>query len=194
MLRFRYAIFLRSRINASPAITNKSAQVAGFAVKDSQKRCFCSPAIWALYETRMKEWCDVKEEFEPEGSLRDIYIEDIDESVWDQFIDSILDSAYELKFTHGQKIATIPRSFNEIRQLQKSDPTTLGIVIENGIRINCHFFVESEIELDLSPREIDSENKFKSLISFLSWVNVSLCKPVKLTHENAQTEVILCLS
>ena len=48
MLRFRYANFLRSRRNASPAITNKSAQVAGFAAKDSQKHGFCSPAIWAL--------------------------------------------------------------------------------------------------------------------------------------------------
>lgn len=142
----------------------------------------------------MKEWRDVKKEFEPEGSLRDIYIEDIDESVWDLFLHNIRGSVYELKFTHGQNLVGLPETFNEIRHLQESDPTTLGIVLENGICINCHFFVESEIELDLSPREIDSESKFKSLVSFLSWLNVSLCKPVKLTHENAQTEVILCLS
>ncbi|ABD79728.1 hypothetical protein [Saccharophagus degradans] len=116
----------------------------------------------------MKEWRDVKKELEPEGSLRDIYIEDIDESVWDLFLHNIRGSVYELKFTHGQNLVSLPENFNEIRHLQESDPTTLGIVLENGICINCHFFVESEIELDLSPREIDSESKFKSLVSFLS--------------------------
>lgn len=142
----------------------------------------------------MKEWSDVKKDFEPEGSLRDIYIEDINESVWNLFLSNLPDSEYELRFTHGQNVVALPESFAEIKQLQKTEPTTLGIAIENGIWINCHFFIDSEIELDLSPNDIDTESKFKNLVGFLRWLHLGLQKPVKLTHENAQTEVILCLS
>lgn len=142
----------------------------------------------------MKEWRDVKNEFEPEGSLRDIYIEDINESVWNLFLSNLPDSDYELCFTHGQEVVALPQSFAEIRKLQETEPTTLGIAIEDGIWINCHFFMESEIELDLSPKDIDTESKYKNLIGFLLWLNLGLRKPVKLTHENSQTDIILCLS
>ncbi|GAA4501431.1 hypothetical protein [Pseudaeromonas paramecii] len=142
----------------------------------------------------MKEWCDVKKDFEPEGSLRDIYIEDINESVWNLFLSDLLDSGYKICFTHGQQVVALPESFAEIKKLQETEPTTLGIAIENGIWINCHFFIESEIELDLSPKDIDTESKFKNLVGFLHWLHLALRKPVKLTHENSQTEVILYLS
>lgn len=141
----------------------------------------------------MKEWYELKSQFEPEGSLRDIYVEDIDESVWNLFINKLRASCYQLIFTHGEEMVSLPESFGEIKKLQETDPTTLGIIVEESIHINCHFFIGSEIELDVSPKEIDRESKFNILVKFLRWLNSSLNKPVKLTHENSQTEVILCL-
>jgi hypothetical protein len=146
------------------------------------------------WKANMKEWRDIKKEFEPEGSLRDIYIEDINESVWNLFLSNLPDSGYKLYFTHDQEVVALPQSFAEIRKLQETKPTTLGIAIGDGIWINCHFFMESEIELDLSPKDIDTESKFKNLIGFLHWLNLGLRKPVKLTHENTQTDIILYLS
>lgn len=81
----------------------------------------------ALYETSMKAWRNIKHEFELEGSLRDIYIEDIDEVVWNESLSSIRSSGYELKFTHSQKVVALPVSFNELKQLQETDPTTLQL-------------------------------------------------------------------
>ena len=142
----------------------------------------------------MKEWSEVKKDFVPEGSLRDIYIEDVNESTWNLLLSELPGSGYEFSFAHGQKVMALPDSFAEIKQLQKTDPTTLRIAVEKGIWVHCHFFIESEIELDLSPRDIDSEVRFNSLVSFLRWLHLGLRKPVKLTHENSETEVILCLS
>ncbi|NRA18568.1 MAG: protein export chaperone SecB [Oceanospirillaceae bacterium] len=142
----------------------------------------------------MKEWNEVKQDFVPEGSLRDIYVEDVDVFVWNLFINSLFISGYQLSFKHGQKVMVLPECFNEIKKLQETEPTTLGIVIENGILINCHFFINSEIELDVSPGDIDSEINYRSLINFLHWLHSSLKKSVKLTHENAQTDTILYLN
>jgi len=103
----------------------------------------------------MKAWNEVKEEFEAYGSPRDIYVEDIEPAVWETFINSIKSSSYRMEFTHGDASFEIPSSLAEIKKLQETDPTTLFVWLNEIIQINCHFFVETEIELDVSPNEIE---------------------------------------
>ena len=139
----------------------------------------------------MKAWSEIKEEFEADGSLRDIYVEDIDSAVWEIFIGSIKSSKYKLEFTHGDASLEIPTSLAEVKRLQETDPTTLFVWLNEKIQVNCHFFIETEIELDVSPNDIISEPEYKVLIGFLEWLARTLKERVILTHEGMQNHVIL---
>ncbi|MDT3282964.1 hypothetical protein, partial [Shewanella scandinavica] len=141
--------------------------------------------------TTMKQWNEIKHEFEADGSLRDIYVENIEPEAWDQFIAEIKGSNYEIDFYHGDVKLELPGSLLLIKRLQETNPTTLCIWLPEKIQINCHFFVETEIELDVSPRDIQNENAYLQLVSFQVWLSESMKKEVKLTHEGAQELVIL---
>lgn len=145
----------------------------------------------ALYETNMKVWSEVKEELEADGSLRDIYVEEIDPALWEVFIEGVRSSAYRHEFTHGGASIEIPYDLMEIKGLQETGPTTLIIWLSDKIQVNCHFFTETEIELDISPLDIAGEHEYQVLIAFLKWVSSILKERVILTHENTQDQVIL---
>ncbi|MCX4030225.1 protein export chaperone SecB [Endozoicomonas sp. SM1973] len=142
----------------------------------------------------MKEWDEVKEEFEADGSLRDIYVEEVNISEWNSFISAILRSKYRIKFIHGDREISLPEDFGSIKKLQLEEPTTLHIWVTDKTQLNCHFFIESEIELDVSPYDIQDSASYSSLVSFLKWLAALLGKQVKLTHEGMQNQVILSVT
>ena len=130
-------------------------------------------------------------DFETDGSLRDIYVKDIDKSVWNALIASIREAEYIFKFFHGQSELNLPDSFCAIKNMQKTDPTTLKLWLPGNIQVNCHFFSDHQIELDVSPLEIHNEGSFKQLVSFLYWLAITTSSEVLLTHENSPSQVIL---
>ncbi|WP_067021164.1 hypothetical protein [Marinomonas spartinae] len=139
----------------------------------------------------MKQWSDIKREFKTDGSLRDIYVEDIETAVWDTFIAEVKRSEYKFEFTHGDVEKELPNDLITIKSMQQTNPTTLFLWIAEKIQLNCHFFVETEIELDVSPHDIKTESSYNQLISFLEWLATVTKGEVKLTHEGMQEQVIL---
>lgn len=139
----------------------------------------------------MKQWSEIKSEFETDGSLRDIYVEDIDPSIWNSFISEVKHSNYKVEFSHGDDEIELPVDLDTIKSMQQTNPTTLYIWLPEGIQLNCHFFVDTEIELDVSPHDIQSENSYIQLVSFLEWLALVTNREVKLTHEGSQETVIL---
>ena len=139
----------------------------------------------------IKNWESVRQEFTVDGSLRDIYIQDIDIPVWNNFILMISTSKYRFEFWHGSLKRNLPSKFCKIKELQQVDPTSLHLFIENNIQLNCHFFFEHEIELDISAYDIQSLQDYEILINFLIWISDTLGKNVILTQENTSNEVIL---
>ncbi len=75
--------------------------------------------------------------------------------------------------------------------MQKANSTTCYIRVTDNIQLNCHFFVETEIELDVSPHDIQTESAYIQLVSFLEWLATVTKNEVKLTHEDMQDQVIL---
>lgn len=139
----------------------------------------------------MSQWTEKRAEFEPDGSLRDIYVKEIDATVWCSFLEGILASSFEHKFWYGEKETALPSNLTKIRKLQGTDPTTLKVYLDSNVQVNCHFFLEEEIEMDISPEEISNESKFNTLLSFLVRLAELLNRPVYLTQENTPGEVIL---
>jgi len=139
----------------------------------------------------MKQWNDVKDDLQPDGTLRDIYVTGIAEPDWDDLINEVAGAGFSIEFTHGGNVTALPKSFRSIRELQNTDPTTLKVMLQHGIQVNCHFFVDSEIEMDISPGEVAGPVEFDVLISFLRWIAETLNRPVVLTYENSPDQEIL---
>lgn len=59
------------------------------------------------------------------------------------------------------------------------------------MQINCYFFTEEEIEMDVDPKEISSKESYESLLSFLEWLSSSLGRNTYVTFENSPAETIL---
>ncbi|WAJ38471.1 hypothetical protein OU800_04325 [Pseudomonas sp. GOM7] len=142
----------------------------------------------------MKDWLEVKEEFQVDGSLRDIYVLGICIDAWSNLIKKLKHEHFQLKFMHGSFDRALPENFYEIKELQQTNPTILCIWLDNSIQVNCHFFMETEIELDISPREIKGLAEYITLTSFMKWLSSTLRKPAILTHEGSQDQVILSVS
>ena len=106
----------------------------------------------------MKQWSEIKSEFEADGSLRDIYVEDINPSIWNLLISEVKRSSYEVRFYHGDDKTVLPNDLDTIKAMQQNNPTILCIWLTEGIQLNCHFFVDTEIELDVSPHDVQSED------------------------------------
>ena len=139
----------------------------------------------------MKSYSDISLDFNPDGSLRDIYVFECNNSLWNMLIQSITKSDYRHEFWHGKTLEALPCEFDSIKMLQETDPTVLKIFLPKGIQVNCHFFVENEIEMDITPKEIINETGYNTLVSFLKWLASIVHRTVVLTYENSPEKVIL---
>lgn len=139
----------------------------------------------------MKLYSELSSDFNPDGSLRDIYIFECNSELWNTLIENISRSTYKHEFWHGDSPFALPSNFNSIKKLQETNPTILKLFLPGNIQVNCHFFVESEVEMDVTPNEITGESKFNCLVSFLKWLSVVVNKAVVLTYENSPEQVIL---
>jgi riboflavin biosynthesis pyrimidine reductase len=141
----------------------------------------------------MKSYESVQSELKSDGSLRDIYIYQANSDVWNNFISLVLGSEQNHEFWHGENKISMPTNFEEIKALQNTDPTILKIFIEGGVQLNCHFFTEEEIEMDVTPNEIGEKSKFNSLVAFLRWLSKELKTNIHFTHENSLKEEIMVI-
>lgn len=127
-------------------------------------------------------WDDCKEAFREDGSLRDIYVQGTSLEDWDRFYGFLLDCGFSLTFARNGEPAKLPSQAAEALQ----DPNSthnLMIGVEN-LTLNCHFFTEEEIELDVDPREVHSQSELDLVLGFMRNLGKCLSKEVILTAEN----------
>ena len=133
-------------------------------------------------------WEEIKWIFEPDGSLRDIYVKNVTIEDWKILID-YLNASYIIKYgsANDNKIANKADKDYLIKLLTdgagEMELKTVSIIIENII-INTHFFTIDVIEFDIEPREINSETNYVKLIGFMNEISRILTKPLILTGEN----------
>jgi hypothetical protein len=134
----------------------------------------------------------LREQLQPDGSLRDIYVHDADEQLWQRFLVALPRSPYRWRFKHGKRSIPEPLGhFDEAAKLRETDPVLLQIDLSPTLTLNCHFFTAEEIELDLAPPELQSDDAVGMLIDFMKWLACAVIRPVVLTHENQPAEIIL---
>lgn len=133
----------------------------------------------------IRNWNDIKWIFEPDGVLRDIYIQDITLLHWEKLID-FLNFNYDLKFGENDsnqidKEYVINYLNDETGEMESK---TLRINL-NGINIHCYFFLPDQIEFDIDPKEINTINDFESIEKFMISISKTLNNQVTLTGENS---------
>jgi hypothetical protein len=134
-------------------------------------------------------WNEYKKEFQWDGSRRDLYVLHTDITHWQSLIDFLHTDAYKTVFKADNKIVAMPTDIAEI--FKKRDEISMLMSIDlDGIVINCHFFTDEEIEFDIDPREINSEEKMRQVFEFMRRLGRMFQKNVILTPENAQELII----
>lgn len=91
-------------------------------------------------------------------------------------------SAYPNRYTIDGVVASMA-SVADV--LHDRDHSHLLAVWVGRAQINCHFFIEQEIELDLDPREIDHASEHDAVLQFVADVSRTMGKPASVTLENA---------
>jgi len=128
--------------------------------------------------TVLSEWRRI---FEPDScSLLDIWVFDTDHSHWRILLDW-LQKNYHVAYSEDQTPKVLP-SVAEIWEQPKAATRMLRIDLE-GVTVNAHFFSLNEIEMDVLPEDIDSENKAQSVFEFVSRIAKLLTKEVILAPE-----------
>lgn len=133
-------------------------------------------------------WDEINWIFEPDGALRDIYVENVTIEDWKVLMD-YLNLNHVIKYGptgENQIINKIDKKYL-IQMLNdetgKMEGKTVSIIIDSII-INNHFFSVDEIEFDIDPREINSFENYIKVINFMNLISQILGKPLILTGEN----------
>jgi hypothetical protein len=126
--------------------------------------------------------------------LRDVYVHNADEELWQKFLVALASSHYSFSLQHGKRQITQSVhkfSFDEASRLQETDPVLLQIELSPAVVVNCHFFWIEEIEMDVDPRQLESIDAVGMVVHFMQWLASIIERPVLLTHENNSDELIL---
>lgn len=136
-----------------------------------------------------RNWNEIKWIFEPDGSLRDIYVQNVSIEDWEKLID-LLNSKYIVRFgVNGED--TNPNQIDKEYVIEylhdesgKMESKSVSIDIDH-ITMNCHFFMPDQIEFDIDPTEINSIEDFEKIENFMVEVSKLLENQVTLTVENS---------
>ncbi len=140
-------------------------------------------------KTNNINWNLVKKDFVDDGSLRDIYFLNANIDKWQEFIGAIPSSDFNFEYQLDGEQKTLPKK--AIKIFEDKEHSHLLILKKEGINFNCHFFIKEEIEFDISPNEVNSQDKLAIVMKFMVYFGDLLNLKVILTPENFQKSPIL---
>ena len=134
-----------------------------------------------------RNWNNIKWIFEPDGALRDIYVQNVTISDWENVVD-LLNSKYKLSYGNSEENFTAQIDLDYVRKKLVDETGELEIKFAridlNGIIILCYFFLEEQIEFDISPSEIKSITELNTILNFMKSISQKLNKQITLSEEN----------
>lgn len=128
-------------------------------------------------------------EFEWDGTWRDIVMRDWSLAQWDEFIRWISGAGRPFEFRIDGHIAALPAHAAEIFKIGERASPLLRVTIGPGVA-NCHFFDDSDFELDIDPRDHQSPETMRPLLEFVADLARAIRRSVLITHENSPDLVI----
>ncbi len=126
-------------------------------------------------------WDQVRSDLVWDGSWRDIYIKGTTLEDWNQLL-SVVRGTTQYQYWVDGELTPLPTVATNIFSTQRH--VKLLSIWVGGVQLNCHFFAEGEIELDLDPRQVTSEESFDALRQFMEQLAIALQRSILLTPEN----------
>lgn len=130
------------------------------------------------------------QEMVPDGSLRDIYVEDTDSKDWHNLLGMLKSSELNVEFSEPFDEVGYFNVQDALRHVSENGPVFLNIKLDQGLKLVCHFFTLDEIEMDISPNEVRTIESMRLVQSFIERVSNCLKKPVLLCYENFKEKPI----
>jgi hypothetical protein len=136
-------------------------------------------------------WESIKQEFEPEGALRDVYISNTTLRDWEDVLAHLRESNYHLTFFRDGEQAELPLTASAIFEISEKEHCFITTDIGDNC-LNCHFFgYVEEIEFDFDPRDIHDFLSFCRLLDFVKHLAKAVNKPIGISMENYREETFL---
>lgn len=135
----------------------------------------------------MLSWDTCKQDFEWDGSLRDIYISPASLDDW-RAVFPLLRVQPEIEFVRELGADTIPE---DIDVTFFGDSRLMLRFRVGGVLIVFHFFTPDEIECDIDPREVTDQVTLDAVLTFMQQLGDLTRKCAVLTPENAPDKPII---
>ena len=138
-------------------------------------------------------WASTKQYFSDHGALIDIYYEDMREESWTNLFNWLsandsLDSVNCYSPEKDENFEEIPDNVADL--LNEKGFYCFVSVLINDITLFLRFYEKDELECDISPKEIESEEKLKSLLTVLDEIkNVTGVSNYVMCPENSKENV-----
>ncbi|PFH82606.1 hypothetical protein [Bacillus sp. AFS088145] len=102
-----------------------------------------------------------------DGSLRDIYVFNVDLDEWQKLFEFVNRSNWNITLYKDGQIFEYGNTTVKLLFKEKEKHNITMTINIKGILINCYLFSETEIEFDLNPKEIKSESDVNIVFDFL---------------------------
>ena len=137
----------------------------------------------------MITWAQVEQDFELDGSLRDIYVRSATIKDW-RAVYNLLKRNTTLGFCLDGDVAALPEDVTEVFAMRPLRSPMLRVDL-GCVTVVIHFFTDEEIECDIDPRDVKSQVELDAVLEFLKEIGDCVAKPVLLTLENCREYEIL---
>ena len=128
-----------------------------------------------------------------DGSLRDIYVFNTTVEDWEKWIRFVNDN-YPIAFYDRRDSSEYSKidfiKVSECWNGENEEGVYASINVE-GIKIMCYFNGEDEIENDFTPSDVKNVTDHNNLMQYLTNVSKALNKPVLVTKEMQEDEVLI---
>lgn len=126
------------------------------------------------------DWRRQKSDFEPDGSLRDIYVQGTTLEDWRVVFPLIVDGNFQARLERSGAVVAVPSAFESL--FDGNDRYLLTFSI-GGVGLDCHFFGPEEIEFSFAPNSV-TENALQGLLQFMVDIGDVTKKRVVMSPEN----------
>ncbi|MFY0595062.1 MAG: hypothetical protein JXQ85_01405 [Cognatishimia sp.] len=125
-------------------------------------------------------WNEVSQFFHSDGSLRDIIVGETTIVDWEKLM-GLSRQIGEVSYIRDGALTALPSSAESI--FEDSDHAHCMRLQLDGLVLNTGFYLVDEIEVDIDPREINSQADLDTVLGFCEKLSLTLGRDVSITDE-----------
>src|SRR2546430_276629 len=110
-------------------------------------------------------WETVRNEFDFDGSWRDICVFRTDIADWQRMLNAIRSAGYTIAYFRDDEPTELPVDVSQAFPIPGEYDRRLSVSF-GEVLANCHFFTVEEIEFDIDTREVKGQQQLDALVRF----------------------------